>query len=76
MTTKTAKTMTFAQTIKRWRKRAKLTQQSLANALGTTVTTVSRWETGRSTPDLETMKRIGRQCGLVLTLTTEPKKCN
>lgn len=40
------------------RQKAKLTQQELAEKLNVTDKTVSRWETGRSLPDAEMLKRI------------------
>lgn len=41
-----------------YRKRAKLTQKDLADRLGTGATTVSGWERGAATPDVEILFQI------------------
>ena len=41
-----------------WRTQRGLTQQQLANRLGTTDVTVSRWETGARKPDLDAQAAI------------------
>ena len=41
-----------------WRERRKLTQQQLADQLGSSDVTVSRWETGQREPNLGTQKAI------------------
>lgn len=43
---------TLARNIVRYRKRMGLTQRALARLLGVTFQAVSKWETGRSTPDI------------------------
>lgn len=39
-------------TIKRMREKRQLTQKGLADKIGVTVTTVSRWETGLAEPNM------------------------
>ena len=50
--------------IREARRRAGLTQQELANRAGTTQSAVARWESGRTSPDLDTVTRLVRLCGL------------
>lgn len=38
-----------------WREHYHLTQQQLADRLGTTDVTISRWETGRRRPDIDAL---------------------
>lgn len=40
----------FAQKIKRWRQRKFLTQQGLADKLDASLSTVQKWEMGRTLP--------------------------
>ena len=54
------------------RRRAGLTQADLAGRLGTTQSVVARWESGRVSPTLETLRRVVRACGLDLHLTLRP----
>ena len=44
--------------IKELRKQKKISQQVLANAMGITQQAVGKWETGRSAPDPETVRRL------------------
>ena len=44
-------TVYLAQNLREFRKRRKLTQEQLAEAMGVTVGAVSKWESGTSTPD-------------------------
>ena len=46
--------------IAKLRKKAKLTQEDLAQKLFVTDGTVSKWETGKSVPDYETLKRLSK----------------
>ena len=46
--------------IKEIREKLNLTQQELAQEIGTTVTTISRWETGRAKPVKHLAKKIKR----------------
>ncbi|MBQ9756346.1 MAG: helix-turn-helix transcriptional regulator [Clostridia bacterium] len=48
----------FCERIKELRIEKGLSQKALANALGTTNSTVCDWERGRSEPDLLTLKKI------------------
>ena len=48
----------IAKLIKKIRKDNNLTQKELANKLNVTFQAVSKWETGKSTPDVDTLKRI------------------
>lgn len=43
--------------IRTLRERAGVTRSALADALGLTYMTVYKWETGRTTPSLETLSR-------------------
>ncbi len=54
--------MTFAETIKYTRQRLFLSQEEFAKELGVTLSTVSRWETGRSKPNMSTMKQLKGFC--------------
>lgn len=54
--------MDFPKEIKRIRQRSFLTQQEFANALGVAFSTVNRWESGHSKPNLKAMKSINTFC--------------
>ena len=47
--------------IKELRKKAKQSQQDLADALGASQRTISHWETGRTTPDPHVLANIADQ---------------
>lgn len=51
-------TMKISELIKHAREQAGLTQEQLADALGTDKATVSRWETERRSPSCKTLVRI------------------
>src|SRR5262245_25338739 len=51
---------------------AGLTQSTLAAALGTTQSVVSRWERGADSPRVETLVRILRACGYEPDLVLRP----
>lgn len=51
------------------RRRAGLSQQDLAERLGTTQSVITRWETGKRSPTFETVVRAVRACGLELAVT-------
>lgn len=54
--------MSFSEEIKRLRRKAFMTQEDFAKELGVSFATVNRWETGKSMPNLKTMKRIDEYC--------------
>lgn len=47
-----------------WRLEKGLTQQQLADRLGTTDVTVSRWETGKRRPNLDAQEAISEALGI------------
>lgn len=51
---------------------AGLTQQELADRLGTTQSAVSRWEKSRDEPRLATLGAILAACGLEATIVVQP----
>lgn len=51
------------------RRAADLTQAELAEAIGTTQAAISKIETGRTLPGLETLDRIARETGRPITIT-------
>lgn len=50
--------MSFAEDIKKIRRKAFLSQEEFAKKLGVSYTTVNRWETGKAKSNLKTMKLI------------------
>ena len=54
--------MDFPKEIKRIRQRSFLTQQEFADIIGVAFSTVNRWESGRSKPNLKAMKSINAFC--------------
>lgn len=54
--------MSFSSVIQTIRKKALLTQDEFAKALGLAPSTVNRWETNKATPNLGTMKKIKTFC--------------
>jgi transcriptional regulator with XRE-family HTH domain len=52
--------------IREARRRSGLTQRELGERAGTTQSAVARWESGRTSPDLATVHRLVRLCGLDL----------
>lgn len=60
--------MRAAQLIREARVRAGLTQQQLAERLGTSQSVVARWESGKVRPSLENLDRVVRAAGLELRL--------
>ena len=54
--------MDFPKEIKRIRQRLFLTQKEFADILGVAFSTVNRWESGRSKPNLKAMKSINTFC--------------
>ena len=58
--------------IRQARRRAGLTQAELAANAGTTQSAVARWESGGSSPSVETLQRIVEACGLELRYGLAP----
>ena len=56
--------ISIADNIARLRKEAHLTQADLADFLGVTKASVSKWETGQSFPDIETLPKIATYFGI------------
>lgn len=54
--------MSFAEDIKKIRRKSFLTQEAFAKQIGVSYTTVNRWETGKSKPNLKAMKLIDDYC--------------
>lgn len=54
------------------RKRARMTQQELASAAGTTQSAIARLESGRNSPALEDVERMLRLCGFKLIVQLAP----
>ncbi|MCM1007569.1 MAG: helix-turn-helix domain-containing protein [Ruminococcus flavefaciens] len=54
--------MSFSEDIKRIRRKAFMTQKDFAQAIGVSFATINRWETGKSIPNLKTMKLIDDYC--------------
>lgn len=50
--------MLFSDNIKTMRQKLFLSQEAFAKELTVSVSTVNRWEIGKSVPNLSTMKRI------------------
>ena len=62
--------MTFSEKLVGLRRKAGLSQEQLAERLEVTRQTISKWETGRSVPDLEKLEamKAGEECGSTLRL--------
>lgn len=58
--------------IREARKRAGLTQAELAARAGTTQSGVARWESGRTSPSLDDVRRLIRLCGLDIEVAIVP----
>lgn len=54
--------MTFAKNIKHTRQRLFFSQEAFAKELNVNLTTVNRWETGKSRPNMSTMRQIKEFC--------------
>lgn len=54
----------LADSLKRLRKDKKISQTALAEALGVTQQAVGKWETGRSSPDPQTLVRLAEYFGV------------
>ncbi|HEY5878037.1 MAG TPA: helix-turn-helix domain-containing protein [Nakamurella sp.] len=58
--------------IREARRRAGLTQAELAARAGTTQSGIARWESGRTSPSLDDVRRLIRLCGLDLEVAIVP----
>lgn len=56
-----------SQNIKAFRKRAGLTQKNLADKLGCTLSTISKYEQGQREPDFEVLEQISEVLGVSLS---------
>jgi transcriptional regulator with XRE-family HTH domain len=65
--------MTGGELIYEARKRAEISQQKLAEALGTTQPVIARWESGRTSPRFERVVEAIRACGFDLAVRIVPK---
>lgn len=54
----------FGQHIRQLRKRIKITQEQLAEAVGVDVRTVQRWEAGENGPDFSNLEPIAKILGV------------
>lgn len=54
--------MTFADELKRIRQRSFLTQEAFAKEVNVSFSTVNRWESGKTKPNLIAMKNIKEFC--------------
>jgi transcriptional regulator with XRE-family HTH domain len=57
--------------IREARLRAALTQDELAERLGTSQSVIARWEAGHRSPTVEAMRRAVRACGLDITMSLD-----
>ena len=55
--------------IREARLRSGLTQEDLAERLGTSQSVITRWESGQRSPTVETLVRAVRACGLELSMS-------
>jgi hypothetical protein len=60
---------TGGRLIREARQRAGLTQQKLADLMGTSQPVIARWESGRRSPTVDTLVRAVRACGLDVTMS-------
>lgn len=60
------------QAIVRYRKERGMSQSQFAEALGVSLSTVFRWETGRQCPGMEMIRRIALVCGCNVSDILDP----
>lgn len=58
--------MELSEKIQKLRKEQGMTQEQFAERLFVSRTAVSKWETGRGTPNMESLQMIARVCGITL----------
>ena len=58
--------------IREARRRAGLTQATLAELAGTTQSAIARLESGRTSPSFDTVRRMMRLCGFNLLVALDP----
>ena len=58
--------MELSEKIQKLRKERGLTQEQFAEQLFVSRTAVSKWETGRGTPSMESLQMIAKMCGVTL----------
>ena len=65
--------MEFSEKLQKLRTQRNLTQEQLANQLFVSRTAISKWETGRGTPNLDSLQAIAKLFGVSLDelLSTE-----
>ncbi len=54
--------MQLSESLRITRQKAFMSQEEFAKALGVSVSTINRWETGKSKPNLSAMKSIKSFC--------------
>ncbi|MER7014648.1 helix-turn-helix transcriptional regulator [Saccharopolyspora sp. NPDC000359] len=64
--------LSLARLVHGLRTEAGLTQVELARRMGTTQSSVARWEGGGSLPTIELLDRLGRAVGVRLELVASP----
>ncbi|MCI0544927.1 MAG: helix-turn-helix transcriptional regulator [Actinobacteria bacterium] len=64
--------MTSARLIREARRRAGLSQSDLAVRAGKAPSAISRWESGRSKPSLETLRQLTAAAGFDLVISLAP----
>ena len=64
--------------IKRLRKEMGLNREAMARRIGVTVQTIFRWETGRSSPEAKSIRRLKalayRNVGMMMSLSLRRRK--
>lgn len=68
--------LTFSEKIKKLRTEHNLTQQEFADSIFVTRSAVSKWEQGRGTPGLETLKIITKKFGLTIDELVSDEELN
>ena len=63
--------MEFHEKLQHLRRRSGLTQEQLAERLFVSRTAVSKWESGRGYPNLESLKDISAHCGVSVSTVTQ-----